>query len=460
MASTPTNFVFILADDMGYGDFARVNGGMSRTPSIDRLMGEGLSFTQQYSASPVCAPARAALLTGRYPQRTGVIDTLEARGTDRLALRESTIADELRTAGYTTGLVGKWHNGAIGAQFHPARRGFDEFCGFRGGWQDYWDWRIEIGGRTVQADGRYLTDVFGDEAISFVERHRTEPFFLHLAFNAPHFPFQAPAEAVDSFRSAGVSTAVATIYAMIEAMDRNIGRVLDTLDRLGLAENTVVVFTSDNGPQMDGVGEASTHRFNAGLAGSKQHVYEGGIRLPLVFRWPGHVEAGGQTDAFVHSTDWAPTLLQIAGTRRRSRLPLDGRPITDVLDGGASDDGPRFWQWTRYRPLLASNAAIRDGDWKLVHPALGETLGLEPADQRADELIKRHPEEFPDAVDEPQPDYSWLESPTTPLLFNLSRDPGETTNLADAEPQRVKVMEARLAAWFEEVETERKQISG
>ncbi|MDQ1373292.1 MAG: arylsulfatase, partial [Actinomycetota bacterium] len=191
MARRP-NLLVILADDMGYGDFSCFNHGASSTPVLDQLVGDGTCLTQHYSASPVCAPARASLLTGRYPHRTGAIDTLEGRGLDRIKLSERTLADLLAAAGYATGLVGKWHNGALDDRYHPNRRGFAEFAGFRGGWSDYWHWYMDRNGSVQQGDGRYLTDVLTEEAVAFVRRHRTEPFFLHLAYSAPHFPLQAP----------------------------------------------------------------------------------------------------------------------------------------------------------------------------------------------------------------------------------------------------------------------------
>ena len=188
------NILFILADDMGYGDFSTVNGDLSSTPALDDLMSESLCLTQQYTASPVCNPSRACLLTGRYPHRTGSIDTLEWRGLERLALREITLSQVLNEAGYATGLVGKWHLGAFDKRYHPHNRGFDETVCFCGGMHDYYDWRLEFGESVVQADGRYLTDVWTEEAVGFIERHAEEPFFLHVTNNAPHTPLQAPEE--------------------------------------------------------------------------------------------------------------------------------------------------------------------------------------------------------------------------------------------------------------------------
>ena len=203
---TNPNIVLIVADDMGYGDFGLFNDGPARTPVLDGLADESVCLTQHYSGSCVCAPARAALMTGRYPHRTGAIDTLEGQGLDRLALREVTLADHLRAAGYATGMVGKWHLGALDPRYHPNARGFDDFFGFRGGWADYYKWRIDRNGTTEHSDGRYLTDVFASEASAFIARNAQRPFFLHVAFNAPHTPLQAPQELVQPYVDAGLLT--------------------------------------------------------------------------------------------------------------------------------------------------------------------------------------------------------------------------------------------------------------
>src|SRR5437763_4842715 len=267
----PPNVVFILADDLGYGDLSCFNGGLSHTPVLDDLAATGTVLTQHYSSSPVCAPARASLLTGRYPHRTGAFDTLEGRGLDRIRLGERTIAEALAANGYATGLVGKWHNGALDERYHPNRRGFREFAGFAGGWSDYWKWRLERNGSTTPSDGSYLTEVLTDEAIGFVHRHRDEPFFLHLAYSAPHYPLQAPETDIAPFAESGELTgAVARLYAMVSVMDRGIGRVLDGLEADGLTENTLVVFSSDNGPQFGGDGDNCLDRFNCGYRRSEE----------------------------------------------------------------------------------------------------------------------------------------------------------------------------------------------
>lgn len=439
---------------MGYGDFGFVNDQLNATPELDDLASESLLFTQHYSASPVCAPARAALLTGRYPQRTGVIDTLEARGTDRLSLAEVTLGDALGASGYRTGLVGKWHTGAIGEDYAPWRRGFDEFVGFRGGWQDYWHWALERNGSPLRSDGRYLTDVLADEAVRFIQRHAKRPFFLHVAFNAPHFPFQAPPEMIERHRAPGVRTeVVATIYAMIEAMDRGVGRIRQALADAGVSENTLVLFTSDNGP--DHAGGAA--RFNAGLAGSKQHVYEGGIRLPLIAHWPEAVTPG-TTSQFAHFTDWYPTLLKIAGAQNPGVLPLDGKDLRPALAGSPMDTGPRFWQWTRYGPMPNSNAAMRDGRWKLVRPALSGTLDLAPEDQEIDIDIKSHPERYPEPVNPAVPGRS-LAPEASAELFDLEADEAESNDLAADYPAVAARMEAELTSWFDSVEADRNRPS-
>jgi arylsulfatase A len=458
MSSRP-NIVFMIADDMGYGDFGCFNYGASQTPALDHLVHEGVSLTQHYSAAPVCAPARASLLTGRYPHRTGAIDTLELRGLDRMALREHTIADYLGAAGYATGLVGKWHNGALDSRYHPNRRGFSEFVGFSGGWSPYVDYHLDVNGQVSKSDGRYITDVFTDEAVQFIRRHAREPFALMLAYSAPHYPFHALEEDLAPFRETGAfTTAVSHIYGMIRCMDRGVGRVLEELERQGLAENTLVIFTSDNGPQFGGRGDADSTRFNCGFAGAKLLVYEGGIRVPAVLRWPAALHGGRQVHELVHFTDWLPTLLGLAGIEPRRDVRLDGADVWPVLAG---DDGSvprqRFWQWNRYTPVGECNAAMRDGDWKLVRPAIDEVMQVSREDFIMDVDAKFHPEKYTAIVTAPAPDRSPGQAPPQ-QLFNLRDDPLERHDLAAAQPERVNRMQAALTAWFEDVEQERRSI--
>ncbi len=463
---------------MGYGDLGCFNFGASDTPVLDRLIGEGVSLTQHYTASPVCAPARASLLTGRYPHRTGAIDTLEMRGLDRLALSERTLADYLGAAGYATGLVGKWHNGALDARYHPNARGFDEFVGFSGGWSPYTGYHLDVNG-TIRKGDRYITDVFSDEAVEFVRRHQREPFLLTLAYSAPHFPFHALEEDLAPFRDRGAfTTTVSHIYGMIRCMDRGIGRVLDELRRLHLDENTIVIFTSDNGPQFTGMGEMSSHRYNCGFAGAKLLVYEGGIRVPAVVRWPARLAGGRQVHEMVHFADWLPTLLGAAGVGGASEwragvggasewqagvpLPagvaLDGVDVMPVLAGEARGASPaRFWQWNRYTPAGESNAAMRDGDWKLVRPAIDEVMQVLPADLAMDIDAKYHPERYTDIVRDAGPERTIGPVPP-PQLFNLRSDPTEQHDLAARHPERVARMDAALTRWFEDVEGERRRI--
>ncbi|HXW83174.1 MAG TPA: sulfatase-like hydrolase/transferase [Candidatus Binataceae bacterium] len=460
MSADRPNIVFILADDLGYGDFGCFNYGISRTPAIDQLVREGVCLTQHYSASPVCAPARASLLTGRYPHRTGAIDTFHMRGLDRIALRETTLGDLLKARGYVTGLVGKWHNGAIDPRYHPNRRGFDEFAGFRAGGQDYWNWRMDRNGSFSKADGRYLTDVFTAEALEFLRRHRAEPFFLWLCYNAPHYPFEAPEEVLKPYLETGAFTRnVAAIYAMVEVMDRGIALVLEEVDRLGLRDNTLVMFSSDNGPQMLGRGAESTVRFNCGFNGAKGLVWEGGIRLPMILRWPAGLDGGGRAiHDLVHFTDWLPTLLTIAGGEPPRDLRLDGESVLPLLRGErGKTPTTRFWQWNRYRPDGECNAAMRDGRWKLVRPWIRERMHMDPLDLQMDDDQRDHPENYSDIRRDPWPEQKRGDAPRA-QLFDIVNDPYERDDLAAQQPERVSRMSAELARWFEEVQQERATI--
>lgn len=453
--SRKPNIIYVLADDMGYGDFSTFNPDGPSTPALDRLVREGVTLRNCYSASPVCAPARAAILTGRYPQRCGVIDTLEARGLDRLKTSETTMADVLRSAGYATALVGKWHLGAIAPEYHPNRRGFEHFFGFRGGWNDYYRYNVECNGSPIEPDGRYLTDLFSDEAVRYIDRHAGVSFFLHLTYNAPHFPLQVPEEIVEKYRArGGFTSAVCKIYAMIEIMDQGIGRILEALDRNGIAEDTILVFASDNGPDMGGQGDDCQRRYNCEFRGEKMLAYEGGIRVPAVIRWPKKLPAGKMCDGIVHGTDWMPTLLSMCEIPVPGELKLDGLDVSGAFAGQRLPNRTLFWQWNRYRPELKCNAAMRWADMKLVHAPEWSYLDLPDWEVDMDVEIKYHPERYADVTDRAVPELPPLPD-ARPLLFDLAQDPGERRDLADALPNQTKEMEKRLNAWFEEVERDR-----
>jgi arylsulfatase A-like enzyme len=458
------SIVLILADDMGYGDFGCFNGGLSSTPVLDGLVGASTCLTRHYAASPVCSPSRAGLMSGRYPHRTGAIDTMEWRGLDRLALRETTIADLLRRGGYATGLVGKWHLGAFDPRYHPAARGFDETVCFRGAMQDYWRWRIEYGHRVTRGDGRYLTDVWTEESVAFIRRHRQEPFFLHVAYNAPHTPMQAPLEEVRPFADTGRhTTAVSTLYGMLHRMDTGIGRILETLREYGLEENTIVMFTSDNGPYLGGDGDASLERFNCGFKGSKRLVYEGGLRVPMLVRWPAGLGPGArEIDAPTHFCDWLPTILSMAGVGLPDDSPrLDGRDLYPFLKGDVItiENRQRFWQWTTYVPTALSNAAVSDGEWKLVRPAIPGTLDTTDADRRWIQVAVFGPEHFihQGLAGDPAPTRPALAALPS-QLYHLATDPGEQVDVSADEPGRVTGMLRGLEDWFADVERDRAGI--
>lgn len=418
----PPNIILILADDMAVGDLARFNDGRTRTPNLDRLVAGGVWFNSAYSASPVCAPARAALLTGRYPHRTGVVslDLNKEPELTQLHRDEVTLADVFRAGGYATGLIGKWHLGN-GGDHHPLKRGFAEFEGFFGSDQmTYNAYTLDVAGEKSAVTGKYLTDDLSERAVEFVRRHRSRPFFLHLAHYAPHRPLGAPEAVIAPYLKQGLDPKIATIYAMIEVMDRGIGELLAELDRLGLRENTLVIFASDNGP--DPIPGA---RFNVGLRGTKYEIHEGGIRVPLVFNWPAKF-AAGERQAFAHFTDIFPTLVEIAGLKPPpATKPLDGVSLVPVLSGrGDRVDPVRFWQWNRAVPNYTHNAAMRDGPWKLVRPYVARNVLTG-------------------------------DSTAAPVLYNLSTDPRETADLAAQHPERYERMKKALAMWSAEMERER-----
>lgn len=442
------NVIYILADDMGYGDFGIFSDGSSRTPNLDRLVSQGCTLSNCCSASPVCAPARASLLTGRYPQRTGAVDTYEGIGSDRLCLKETTLADIFQQNGYRTGLIGKWHLGLIGDEYHPCRRGFDTFVGFRGGWSDYYHYTLYRGQKKELSAGEYMTHLITRESLLFLEENRNRPFFLHIAYNAPHFPFQCPEEYVRPFLETGrFNPTLATLYGMIACMDEGIGQIMDYLDQSGLSENTILVFASDNGPQLYG----DTDRYNCFLHGQKGDSYEGGIRVPAVIRWPGHLPANSRSHSFFHGCDWFPTLLEACEIPAPEGLSLDGKSRLKELEIQTPfPDNASFWQYNRFTPVSRCNAAIRRGRWKLVWPAIDEALQVPPEIIEMDEAIKK----APSLPDHPYPfdDSSRvLPPPHKPQLFNLEDDPLERHDLAEKYPLIVKKLSQEFDGWFADV---------
>jgi len=318
------NVILILADDMGPGDLSYANEALTRTtPYLDRLLGEGVWFDQAYSASPVCAPARASLLTGLYPHETGCV-TLNARRYPELTRMDRelyTLADAFHDNGYATGLIGKWHTG-IGEDYHPLKRGFQEFEGFTSAEMipGYMDYVLDIQGELVGFEDRYLTHELSDRAIDFVRRHQNRPFFLHLAHYAPHRPLNAPEEYIKPYLDKGYDLNTSAVYAMIEIMDQGIGELLYELDKLGIRDNTIIIFTSDNGPD-----PLAGERFNTGLRGAKYEVYEGGVRVPFILTWPNKVKPM-QTDVVIHFTDVFPTLVELCDLQLKRMVPFEGLP--------------------------------------------------------------------------------------------------------------------------------------
>lgn len=457
------NVIVIIADDMGYGDLGSVNGGLSVTPHLDALAAQSVCMNQAYAAAPVCAPARAALMTGRYPHRTGCVCLNGLHGLNRLATGEETLGDLFSRNGYRTALIGKWHLGEI-PECHPNRRGFDEFQGFNGA-GDYFNFTLNVNGEFERSDGIYLTNTLTDRAVDFVERNgkdQGKPFFLYLGHYAPHRPLQAPEDLVRRHRERREMTpGQACVYAMIERMDEGIGRALEALDRLGIAENTIVIFTSDNGPDCVNDGDLSPVRPNCNLNGTKYQVYEGGIRVPFLVRWPaGGLEGGRRNNSLLHFTDVFPTLASMCDLERSGSQALDGVDRLDPLREETDQHPVRFWQWNRYTPLANCNLAMRDGSWKLVLPEVSGSRHMHPSDGRMlkdllDGIRNGTSRYDPTPVPEQE-----LGPPGQPELYDLGEDPGEQVNLAKENPARVAAMKREADRWFESVMVDFDRIHG
>ena len=397
----PTNIVIIVADDLGYADLGVQGSADVLTPRIDSLAAAGARLTNAYVSSPVCSPTRAGLLTGRYPQRFGLEFNPPNPSPPEfgLPLAETTLAEELKDAGYVTGLVGKWHLGTESG-FHPLNRGFDEFFGFLGGSHSYRDWSSGddpvLRGFEPVADGAYLTDAFSREAVSFIRRHAAEPFFLYLGYSAVHRPMEKPPRKyMDRFPDVA-DPLRRKLLAMLSAMDDGVGAVLDEIDAAGLGRSTLVIFLSDNGAPTDLNGSLNTP-----LRGGKEDLLEGGVRVPFIVRWEGRIPAGLEYGNPVIQLDIFPTALAAAGIADPAAGEIDGINLIPRLDGTGAGPPHATLFWRYGQP-----SAVRKGDWKLLSSGTG-----------------------------------------VPQLFDLAQDIGETTDLALSRPEIVSELEAELSDW-------------
>lgn len=352
------NVIVLLSDDQGWGDLGFTGNTFVRTPNIDKIAHEGVAFENFY-VCPVSSPTRAEFLTGRYHVRCGVSSVSE--GGERLNLDEKTIAEYFRSAGYVTGCFGKWHNGTQ-YPYHPNARGFDEFYGFCSGhWGNYWNPLLERNGRIVRGNG-FIIDDLTDHAISFIRSHQGEPFFLYLPFNTPHSPMQVPdswwnrvkdrkleQRGLEPLKEDTLFTKAALAFA--ENLDWNIGRIYACLNELGLDEETIVLYLSDNGP--------NSNRWNANMRGRKGSVDEGGVRSPLCVRWPGHIQPN-EVSQLVGAIDLLPTLLSLAKVDFRSAKALDGMDLSAYLlePGKKNEDRVLFSYWNQ-------QISVRQGSYVL-----------------------------------------------------------------------------------------------
>ncbi len=313
------NVVLILADDQGWGDLSLHGNPWIETPHLDGLARTGVRLTNFY-VSPLCAPTRASILTGRYSLRTGVVSV--SKGLENMNTEENTLAELFKANGYKTGIFGKWHNG----QHYPNRpndQGFDEFLGFSAGhWSNYFDTELDHNGKAIKTKG-YITDVLTEAAIKFIESNKEKPFFCYIPFNAPHSPHQVPDRYFNKYKAKGLNDEIASIYGMVDNMDENVGRILNYLNKTGLEKNTVVIFLSDNGP--------NGTRYNGHLKGIKGSVHEGGVKVPFFIRWKDVVPSGKTVSTPAAHIDIYPTLLELCKLEPLSGKSIDGISLASLI---------------------------------------------------------------------------------------------------------------------------------
>ncbi|MDZ4686060.1 MAG: sulfatase [Planctomycetaceae bacterium] len=428
-SASPPNVVFILADDLGYTDLACYGSGYYETPHIDRLAREGMRFTDGYTCGPNCQPTRAALMSGQYGPRTGIytvggIDRFNWQSrplrpvdnVQQLPQDKVTLAQTLKSAGYHTAHFGKWHLGQTD-EYHPLTRGFDESIVSMGQHFDFGTLP-----KTEYPEGTYLADFLTDKAVDFIRRNKSGPFLLCLHHFGVHSPHQAKPDKIAHFQpKAAVGGHDSPVYAgMIASVDDSVGRILDTLADLKLSENTLVVFTSDNGGvggyERAGINKASDITDNAPLRGGKGMLYEGGVRVPYIFRWTNTIAAGTTCAEPINSVDLYPTLLELSGASPPKNHVLDGTSYVSLLKNSGrtiSSRNPLFWHFPGYLGAGEGDwrttpvGSIRAGDWKLL-------------------------EFFEDGRLE---------------LYNLKEDIGEATNLAAQMPEKRNELHRQLKTW-------------
>jgi arylsulfatase A-like enzyme len=415
--SSPPNIVLIMTDDQGWAQLGMRGDDALQTPHIDRLAAQSVDFTRFY-VSPVCAPTRASLMTGRYNYRTGVVDTYMGRA--MMAPDETTIAEMLSDAGYRTGVFGKWHLG----DNYPMRamdQGFDETLLHRGGGigqpsdppgSDYFDPVLFHNGVEKRYEG-YCTDVYFDAALEFISAADGRPFFVYIPTNAPHSPYLVPDSYREPYAAQGLDDKDARIYGMITNIDDNAGRLMEHLDELGISDNTILIFMTDNGP--------TTQRYTAGLRDQKASVYEGGIRVPFFVRWPARLEPK-QVETIAAHIDVPPTLLDAAGAAAPRGVRMDGISLLPLLEGDRPADWPErtihIQSHRGDKPERYRNFAAVAARYKLVQPL---------------------------SFQRPAPADAWLE------LYDVEADPGERNDLSEELPEVVAAMKRGYEAWFDDV---------
>jgi arylsulfatase A len=390
------NVILILTDDQGWGDLGIHGNDVISTPAIDQMARNGASFERFY-VSPLCAPTRASLLTGRYELRTGT--SWVSKGLENMHGEEVTIAEIFKENGYATGCFGKWHNGAHYPQ-HPNRQGFDEFVGFCAGhWNNYFSTTLEHNGAPYPTEG-FITDVLTDETIRFIERNHNRNFFAYVAYNVPHSPFQVPDPYFDKYKAMGLNDKDATVYGMCENVDDNVAKIIAKLDDLQLTENTIIIFMTDNGP--------NGQRYNGGMRGIKGSIHEGGVRVPFIINWHGKIDTKSILQIAGH-IDVLPTLATLCNLEKVVTLPLDGLDLSTLLLEKNPDFPERLFFTKRSMESIIPDGAVRSDRYRLV-----------------------------------------IENGDT-MLFDMQTDPGQQNDISTVEKDIVAKLASAYCAWFDDV---------